>query len=201
MSAALVVVALVVALLAVVGAWLGGVAVGRRQEMLKTAIDRAEVVEMSRINRVVRESAEAARFARDAIAEQAAAALEVTIAKTREQMALHEALAKAWTSFVAGLALVPAHDDDDLRTPEGDRPSPSFRDGWDAALVQVRTLVDSASAGGRPEVLESVLGHLQWTRALLRGTRMEACLRNDAAEGAKLDEVDEVDALLGSFGK
>lgn len=196
MSAALVVVVLVVALLAIVGAWLGGVAVGRRQEMLKTAIDRAEVVEMSRINRVVRESAEAAQFARDAIAEQAAA-LEVTIAKAREQMALQEPLAKAWTSFVAGLALVPACDDD-LRTPEGDHPSPSFRDGWDAALVQVRTLVDNASAGGRPEVLESVLDHLQWTRALLRGTRMEACLTADPAEGAKLASVD---ALLVSFGK
>lgn len=197
MSAALVVVAIVVALLAIVGAWLGGVAVGRRQEMLKTAIDRAEVVEMSRINRVVRESAEAAQFARDAIAEQAAA-LEATVVKAREQMALHEPLAKAWTSFVAGLALVPACDDDDLRTPEGDHPSPSFRDGWDAALVQVRTLVDNASAGGRPEVLESVLDHLQWTRALLRGTRMEACLTADPAEGAKLASVD---ALLASFGK
>lgn len=183
MSAALVVAALVVALLAIVGAWLGGVAIGRRQGVLEAALDQRELREVMRITndhlKVTKDNLRAAE------------------AVLREAL-LREPLAKAWTSFVAGLALVHACDDDDLRTPEGDHPSPSFRDGWDAALVQVRTLVDTASAGGRPEVLESVLDHLQWTRALLRGTRMEACLTADPAEGAKLASVD---ALLVSFGK
>lgn len=184
MSAALVVAGIVIiVVLTAVGATLGGVAIGRRQGVLEAALDQRELREMMRITndhlKVTKDNLRSAE------------------AVLREAL-LREPLAKAWTSFVAGLALVPACDDDDLRTPEGDHPSPSFRDGWDAALVQVRTLVDNASAGGRPEVLEAVLDHLQWTRALLRGTRMEACLTADPAEGAKLASVD---ALLASFGK
>lgn len=196
------IVALVVAgALVIVGAAFLGGYVGERHSALAKTLNEAQLAEMSRINVTLNRALDAARRSEVALGEhnhvltEKLVQAEAHISTLEGTVATQKVLVDAWSGFMlelAGLRTYDAAKADAYHSPS------DYAGGWRDALVQVRTLVRAASAGDRPATLGSVLEAARWLRALLVGTRMEACLRNDAAEGAKLDEVD---ALLGSFVK
>lgn len=156
---------------------------------------------MSRINVTLNRALDAARRSEVALGEHAHALTEKLaqaeghVSTLEGTVAAQKTLVEAWSGFLLELAAL--HDCDRSKADAYHSPS-DYAGGWRDALVQVRALARAASAGDRPATLGSVLEAARWTRALLVGTRMEACLRNDPAEGAKLADVD---ALLGSFVK